>query len=196
MKHPANRDLFAYWNERRGLRIAPERSDIEPNAIRHVLGDTFFLTAADANYPFRLAGTRLCALFGRELKNESFFNLWGKSDQLAMRNLIGVVMDEKVGVVASAIGRTTDGAPLAVNLELLLLPLAQRGRADARLLGALAPLTVPYWIGAKVVGPLELGMLRHIGPMVDQVPAPRFVAGAQSGQMRRGFMVYDGGRPE
>jgi hypothetical protein len=196
MKHPANRDLFAYWNERRGLRIAPERGDIEPNAIRHVLGDTFFLATDAANYPFRLAGTRLCALFGRELKNESFFNLWGKSDQLAMRNLIAVAMDEKVGVVASAIGRTTDGAPLAVNLELLLLPLAQRGRADARLLGALAPLTVPYWIGAKAVGALELGMLRHIGPMVDQIPPPRFVAGAQSGQIRRGLMVYDGGRPE
>ena len=196
MKHPANRDLFAYWNARRGHRAAPERGDIEPNAIRHVLGDSFFLAADHAaNYPFRLAGTRLCALFGRELKSESFCNLWEKSDQLTMRKLITMVVDEKVGVVASAIGRTIDGAPLVVNLELLLLPLLRRGPMDARLLGALAPLTAPYWLGAKVIGPLELGMLRHIGPAVDQVPAPRLVAGAQSGQIRRGLVVYDGGRP-
>ena len=43
MKHPSNRELFDYWNERRGERLAPERADIEPAAIRHVLGDTFVL---------------------------------------------------------------------------------------------------------------------------------------------------------
>ena len=203
MKNTGNKDLFAYWNERRGLRIAPERGDIEPNAIRHVLGDSFFL-AADAaqHYPFRVAGTRLCALFGRELKNESFFALWGKADQLTMRNLINVVVNEKVGVVAQAIGRTTDGAPLIVNLEMLLLPLMQRGPLDARVLGALAPTTVPFWFGARTIGPLELGMLRHIGPAVDKIAAPRLVPGEQpgkiehSGQIRRGLVVYEGGRSD
>ena len=71
MKHPSSRDLYAYWNERRGSRLAPERADIEPSAIRQVLGDTFVLAADSvAQHPFRLAGTRLCALFGRELKSE------------------------------------------------------------------------------------------------------------------------------
>ena len=43
MKHPSNRELFNYWNERRGERLAPERADIEPAAIRQVLGDTFVI---------------------------------------------------------------------------------------------------------------------------------------------------------
>ena len=43
MKHPSNRELFDYWNKRRGERLAPERADIEPAAIRHVLGDTFVI---------------------------------------------------------------------------------------------------------------------------------------------------------
>ena len=69
MKHPSNRELFEYWNERRGTRLAPERADIEPGAIRHVLGDTFVIEVhGDESQAFRLAGTRLCALFGRELK--------------------------------------------------------------------------------------------------------------------------------
>ena len=86
MKHPSNRELHDYWNERRGSRLAPERADIEPSAIRQVLGDTFVLaTDAMGHYPFRLAGTRLCALFSRELKNESFVKLWERSGQTAMR---------------------------------------------------------------------------------------------------------------
>jgi hypothetical protein len=206
MKTSANRDLFEYWNKRRGHRIAPERGDIQPDAIRHVLGDSFFLSADDASkFPFRLAGTRVCAMFGRELKNDSFFNLWGKSDQAALRKLMNVVVDEKVGVVAHATGRTTDGGPLVVNLELLLLPLLQRGPLDARVLGTFVPLTTPFWLGTKFVGPLELGALRHVGPTVDRVPAPPLVVSTpittapsapthQNGLKRRGLVVYEGGR--
>ena len=203
MKNPANRDLFDYWNQCRGRRLAPERGDIEPNAIRHVLGDSFFLTKDFAStFPFRLAGTRLCALFGRELKSESFFNLWAQTDQKTVRKLMAAVVDDKVGVVAHATGRTTDGAPLVVNLELLLLPLLQRGPLDPRVLGALVPMPVPFWFGARVVGLLELGMLRHIGPAIDQFPAPRLVAGGQGGEIRpvgqnRGKLVlYEGGRTD
>src|SRR6202008_4456889 len=43
MKPPSNRELFEYWNLRRGERLAPERGDIEPGAIRSILGDTFVL---------------------------------------------------------------------------------------------------------------------------------------------------------
>jgi hypothetical protein len=203
MKNTGTQDLFAYWNERRGHRIAPERGDIEPNAIRHVLGDSFFLAAdAAAQYPFRLAGTRLCALFGRELKSESFFTMWGKLDQMTVRKLMDVVVHEKVGVVANALGRTTDGAPLLINLELLLLPLLQRGPMDARVLGALIPTPMPFWFGARHIGTLELGMLRHIGPTVDKHPAPRLVPAnhgvevTQGREIRRGLVVYEGGRSD
>ena len=41
MKTAATRKLFAYWNARRGSRLAPERGDIEPGAIREILGDSF-----------------------------------------------------------------------------------------------------------------------------------------------------------
>jgi hypothetical protein len=192
MKHPSNRELHDYWNGRRGSRLAPERADIEPSAIRQVLGDTFVLaTDAMGHYPFRLAGTRLCALFSRELKNESFVKLWERSGQTAMRELLAVVMEEKTGVVASVTASTADDSILAVNLE-LLLPLSHESRSEARVLGALAPMAAPYWLGAKAVGPLKLGMLRHIGAAVEATPVPRFAAAA--GRLRGGLVVYQGGR--
>ena len=71
MKHPASRRLFSYWEELRGKRPAPERAEIEPGAIRQILSEAF-IVALDpaAGYSFRLAGTRVCALFCRELKGE------------------------------------------------------------------------------------------------------------------------------
>ncbi|HYI30697.1 MAG TPA: PAS domain-containing protein [Bradyrhizobium sp.] len=192
MKHPSNRELFEYWNQRRGDRLAPERGEIEPGAIRQVLGDTFVIEVnALDNHVFRLAGTRLCALFGRELKTESFNKLWQRSGQTAIRELLSVVMEEKVGIVATVTGATSDDTLAPVQLEMLLLPLAYQSRGEARLMGALAPMAAPYWLGAKAVGPLTLGMFRHIGAAADAA-VPRFRAAA--GRLRHGLTVYDGGR--
>ena len=192
MKHPTNRELFDYWNERRGTRLAPDRADIEPSAIRHVLGDTFVLEVNGLeNHQFRIAGTRLCALFGRELKTEGFIKLWQRTAQTAVRELISVVMEEKVGIVASVTGATSDDTLAPVGLEMILLPLAYQTRGDARVLGAMAPMSVPYWLGAKAVGPLTLGMFRHIGAAADRA-APAFKAAA--GRLKHGLTVYDGGR--
>jgi len=192
MKHPSNRELFDYWNERRGERLAPDRADIEPSAIRQILGDTFVIEMSGPDsHQFRIAGTRLCALFGRELKAESFLKLWSRSGQTAIRELLSVVMEEKVGIVASATGTTSDDTLAPLNLELLLLPLAFRSRSEARVMGALLPMAAPYWLGAKAIGPLTLGMFRHIGAAAD-ASAPMFKAAA--GRLRHGLTVYDGGR--
>src|SRR5579875_2008673 len=102
MRHVSTRAVFAHWSERRGNRPAPERREIDPSAIRHALGDTFIL-AADlmAELRFRLAGTRLCALFCRELKGESFGSLWNGPSESPVRHLVAVVCRENVGAVAS-----------------------------------------------------------------------------------------------
>src|SRR3954467_12971152 len=135
MKHSSIRELFNYWNESRGHRPAPERNDIEPGSIRRVLADTFILTFdKSAGHPFRIAGTRACAAFGRELKGEAFVDLWSADCRNMVRNLLTIVANEAIGVVAGAQGVSTDGSKL--DFELLVLPLSQRGRTDVRVLGA------------------------------------------------------------
>ena len=106
MKHAASRELYAYWEEKRGTRPAPERAEIEPGAIRGVLSDAFIL-ALDRNsgHPVRLAGTRVCALFGREIKGESFLDLWAPSSRPIVDGLVAILSD---GVHRH--GRRRDGA--------------------------------------------------------------------------------------
>ncbi len=126
MKHAASRELYAYWEDRRGGRLAPERADIEPGAIRQALSDTFILELADASHghSFRLAGTRVCALFGRELKGESFINLWSIGSRQAISDLLTISSEESVGTVAGVTAESVMSEQ--VDLELLLLPLGIR----------------------------------------------------------------------
>jgi hypothetical protein len=194
MKHSSNRELFDYWNKRRGRRSAPERGEIEPGAIRHVLADTFILAfEAGGGHPFRIAGTRVCALFGRELKAAPFLDLWAAASREQIRDLLAVAAHESIGAVARASGAGTDG--VIRDLELLILPLAHRGRMDARILGALAPTEMPHWLGAGTLGGLTLGSLRYLG---DAVPpagfAPRIVPTVPQGRIRHGLVIYDGGQ--
>jgi hypothetical protein len=191
MKHASTRQLFEYWNERRGRRPAPDRGEIEPGAIRRVLADTFILAFDKAaGHPFRIAGTRVCATFGRELKNEAFVGLWTPESTSLIRDLIAVVATESVGVVASVEGIDGEGALL--ELELIVLPLCHGGRTDARMLGALVPTVAHHWIGTSTLGSLKLGTLRYVGG--DLEPGPHLIPAEPRGRIRHGLVVYDGGQ--
>lgn len=134
MKHAASRELYTYWQERCRGRPAPERVEIEPGAIRQVLSETFILALDDAaGYPFRLAGTRLCALLGRELKGKSFVSLWDQPSRRSILGLLTILKDELIGTVAGVSAKSAHGDP--VDLELLLLPLSASRPSLARTMG-------------------------------------------------------------
>ena len=193
MKQASSRELFSYWVARRGTRVAPERGEIEPSAIRKALGDVFILEFDRvAGHPFRLGGTRVCALFGRELKNERFIDLWEAGSRAALADLVDGIADEATGVVASASGRTAEG--WTQDLELVLLPLAQRGDTHQRMIGALAPLAVPPWLGSATLGALTLGNIRYLDPGREAPTAARLVTGNLTAARRATFTVLEGGR--
>lgn len=190
MKHAASRELYAYWEERRGQRRAPTRAEIEPGAIRQVLSDAFILAIENsAGYPFRLAGTRVSALFCREIKDESFLDLWATESRQAVIDLLAILSDEWIGTVAGVTAHN-DGDETA-ELELLLLPLSAGRPALARIIGVLAPLKTPQWLGTTPIRALTLGSRRHLGAAIETRLLPRFL----TSRNRRGLVVYQGGRP-
>lgn len=193
MKHSSTRMLYDYWNERRKQRAAPERGDIEPSMIRAALGDTFILAFdATADHPFRLAGTRVCALFGRELKGEPFAGIWHATHRQDLVDLIGIVADEQVGAVAGASGRTSEG--FTTDLELLLLPLRHHGKTHARMIGALAPTVAPFWLGVSRIDRLSLGTVRHIRPALERGAPPHITPPPRPAPARPNLVLHQGGR--
>lgn len=193
MKYLATRAVFAYWDALRQDRSAPERAEIDPAAISHVLADTFLIEVnARTGHPIRLAGTRLDALFRRELKGAAFTGLWRDADEGA--ELVEIVTAETSGIVAGLAGHS--GMEEDVRLELLLLPLGHRGSMRTRILGVLSPGVTPHWLGIRAIDALSQRSLRVISAdrrvewPFGLPPAP---SGA-TGERRGPFVVYEGGK--
>lgn len=167
MKHATSRELYEYWNRVRGSDRAPRRGTIEPSDIRRVLADTFILEVADReNYVVRLAGTRVCSLYCRELKGTNFFDLWQDEDRSAIQTLAAAVSEDGAAAVVTVEARTARNQSVAA--ELLLLPLLHGGPTFDRILGSLATLEKPYWLGNEPIERQTIASLRLIWP--DSAP--------------------------
>ncbi len=167
MKHATSRELYEYWNRVRGSERAPHRGSIEPSDIRRVLADTFILEVADReNHLVRLAGTRICSLYCRELKGSNFFDLWQDDDRSAIQTLAAAVSEDGAAAVVTVEAKTVRNQSVAA--ELLLLPLLHTGPSFDRILGSLAALERPYWLGNDAIERQTIASLRLIWP--DTVP--------------------------
>jgi len=183
MKHPSSREFFAYWDKKRGVAPAPDRSEIEPGAVRELLGDIFVLSYdAAARYPFRVAGTRVCALLGCDLKDQSFSALFAGEARREIEDIIAAVSEDMLAAVAGISAVSQDGS--TVHLELLLLPFNARAHAPLSLTGLL----VPFEDKHDVLRDLKLTSYRYVGHQSEKL-VPRAL---RKLAVARGFMVYEG----
>jgi hypothetical protein len=101
MQQPTSRQLYAYWDTIRNGRIAPRRFEIEPAKIAGLLRKTFIAECTGLlAFRFRLAGTRVCQQFGRELRGVDFLSLWPVHDRDAIGSLVRNIVND--GAVATA----------------------------------------------------------------------------------------------
>ena len=183
MKHPSTREFFAYWDEKRGSARAPDRSEIEPGAVRELLGDVFVLSYdAAAGYPFRVAGTRVCALLGCDQKDRSFSALFAPDARREIEDIIAVVSEEMLAAVAGITATAESGS--TAHLELLLLPFTPRAHAPLTLTGLLAPSESEH----SLLRDFKLTSYRYLGQQPQKL-VPRAL---RKLAVARGFMVYEG----
>lgn len=131
-------EIYAYWDRLRGDNASPMRAQIEPAAIRHALPDLFILeTTPENELKFRLVGTRICAVFGRELRGLFFHEVWaGGPGSNPVEIAQGAILYESP-VLLNLMGFFEDGE--TYRFEMLLLPIRSSEGACDRLLGALVP---------------------------------------------------------
>jgi len=199
MRQPNTLALYAYWNELRAGRLAPHRLEIEPSRIAAVLSETFMLQRVTAeDYRYRLAGTRLCELFGSELRGANFLEFWSTEDALTLKGCFAAVCEEgAVLLLALGLGEARD----RVDLETILLPLLY-GDSISRLLGAMSGAAAASWPAAvngrcRLTGhrliwpdgrPHALLARKGRGAPVEETPS-----GAHA---PRRFQVLEGGRSD
>ncbi len=187
MKHPSSRELLDYWERQRGNAPAPDRKKFDPGDVRRVLADSFVMSAEqDSGYPIRAAGTRLCALFGRDLKTANFPELWNDETRATIEDLIPIIAEEFQPTV---IGATAFNDIGFVNLELLILPFARQRHAPLRLTGILAPLVELPPGGYPLRTALVLTSWRHLE--AGRSPERQSTHRPQRRAMWPGFVVYE-----
>ncbi|WP_404927231.1 PAS domain-containing protein [Mesorhizobium sp. ORM16] len=202
--------LFQYWNRLRDGRPAPKRSEVEPADIKSLLADTFILERDTRGQAvFRLAGTRLCASYGRELKGFSFPSLWREKDQRLVSKLIHGVFDQKSVVLIMFEGFNRNGR--SNKFELLALPL-DGGVENPRCLGVISAVEKPFWLGADPLTDALIDSIRVIDPEKEllasrpaidvpslvpaELEAPETISALGRARRIRHLVVFDGGREE
>lgn len=190
MRQSTSKELYAYWDRVRNGRIAPCRFEIDPAEIASLLPETFI--AAYEGRPsirFRLAGTKICEQFGRELRGADFMDLWTGKDRDAVAALIRDILRD--GIVAHGRFLASTAAGRQAEFELVLLPLIHNSSAVNRLLGAFTAVHPPYWLGSEPLERLEIvNLCRHEPREIETAAAD----GDTVVHLRRPFRVIEGGR--
>jgi hypothetical protein len=193
--------LYDYWDGLRAGRVAPLRLEIDPSRIGSILPEIFLLERTDAaTYCYRLAGTRLCEMFGTELRGTNLLEGWSAADRAVLARSLRVTCEQGAATLAT-IEAGVDNVR-RVQLEAVLLPLLHTDKAG-RVIGAMSPMSSPHWLGHDHLTSKRL--VRHeliwpdgrpiagIAPV--GVQSPFLPTGSAKGD-RRAFRVLDGGRKE
>jgi hypothetical protein len=204
MRHTTSQQLYAYWNDVRGSRLAPRRFEIEPSRIAPLLPETFILEGTEEGaYRFRLAGTRLCETFGGELRGSDFLDCWDAEDRKTVGRLLASIAQQGGVMRIEMLAGTGDPRRL-VPFELLVLPLVHLQATADRFIGCWCALEQPAWLGGQPLverSIIEADIIWPDGRPHDVVErqdrqAP-FLPHVRNSRLvridRRQFRVYDGG---
>lgn len=155
-------DLFMYWNRIRGDLLAPPRSKVEPSDIRTVLPYTFILQNSETNkVAFRLAGTRLCALLGGEIRHKPFDLMFHERDHALIAKLVESCRRDKLAVSLSLEGMTLRRRKF--SFDMVLLPLAQE-KGHGLILGCIQSESFGQWLGRDHIDKFNVTSLRMVDP--------------------------------
>ena len=203
MRQAVTQQCHAYWDAARGARLVPEWRDIDPIAIRGIMGDTFVLRVDGARqFPVASAGERINGLFNLALPGRSFVSLWDIAHRAEIAELCANVCDEAgPGVLGLEV---LSAGERAAPLEMLLLPLREKGRTHARILGSLAghcPPATPSIAADRRFAFVSMRILHRSTAAAAPVPRLATRRGDRPGDagspavLRHGHLtLYQGGR--
>ena len=143
--HAALKKLYAYWLAKKGGRLAPARSDIQPAEMKPFLRHVFMLDVIGTpqRFRFRLAGTEIVNRFGEEITGRFLDDL--DLDDVATD--IVLEYEKAVREAQPVYGRWNyiKRSGTYLNYERLILPLSSDGQTiDMLICGAHADDKPPH----------------------------------------------------
>ena len=154
--HPTTRSLYQAWDAIRRGRSAPSRDELDLRAISDLLANVSVIerNPVKPTFTFRLAGTELRKIFGKELTGTNFLGLWSSVEQTTIAELASIVISKHQPATVRFKGFANDGR--VEGFEMILLPMLHSERQETQIITAIAPLTGPYWLGMHPIVRNEL----------------------------------------
>jgi hypothetical protein len=128
------RELFDYWLKSAGERPMPARSDLDPLKVPRLLPHLGLIDLRDGldQGRFRLAGTRLHDIYGKEITGKRIGEVFAGDSATYWRRIHGRVADK--GLPAHGIVRGPAEGRDHIVLSWLRLPLSEDGSQVDRIL--------------------------------------------------------------
>lgn len=179
MPHSSTVSFLSYW---RGLQTRPDRAPtrdrFDPARLKSLVPQMIMISTTDPAYRFRLSGGFLVALYGRELKDNSFLSLFRTPFLNTVKTALQMSLrrEQPLILTVSAQWLTDDMATEAsqnetVMLEISLCPmLNQEGQVD-RVVGIVQTLSAPPRNPNGTIGRYTLVSARLFEPQRSIKPA-------------------------
>lgn len=196
-KTPVAQFLSTTWHALRENDEIPLRRHFTPRLMADYLPDIFVLHHKSAKgIQFRLAGTRLCARHGQELRHQSFSSLWPENHQVEMEEMLHSVADNNKPLCAQLSGISY--MQRVNEFELILIPILHQD--ETQWLGAIATQQEPYWLIADPIHYYHLKksfLITHDNLQATkmQVNAAKYASISKSPRKKPAFRIIQGGKP-
>lgn len=192
--HPGSRTLFRYWERVRGERAAPRRSEIDLKQLRPYVGNLFVLERRRDIYRWRVAGTRVCELYRRDLTGGDSLADLDTFERATIGSFLAAVVETLQPCVLRF--RLNTSERQTIGVEMLGVPV-QSGPGDSiHVFGSLFPFRDASTMSYERITGVELSGARSIH--TEHLPGDELVARLRAGPAgpRRPFQVVHGGRDE
>jgi hypothetical protein len=160
--HPGSRRLFAHWESLRAERAYPNREEFTFEPVKDLMPDMVVLErdAARGGYRFRLAGSRVCALFGKNLTSSDALAGWDAFEASILSNHFELALENFQPVLMRMRLLTDIGLTLAT--ELIAMPIRARESNRVQLIGGLFSFRDTGELAHKSIRARELASARAI----------------------------------
>ncbi len=164
---PLHRQMYAYWQQKRGSRRMPGRADIDPTEIPRLLPNLliseYVSEGAAGRWRYRLAGTAVATAFGRNPTGRFIDDLTKGDYRAFIERIHGMVREEERALFCAR--EYTGAHDLRMSAKRLLLPLTTDGPHVGQIISLLV-----FSLGTSLPAVIELdrteGTTKHAGPVL------------------------------
>lgn len=140
ISHAGSRALFRHWEALRAERACPDRNEITFAGLANVIGNVAILDrAGDGTWQYRLAGTTVCKLLGRNVTGKGVLTAFNSFESEVIGRVLNISEERlQPGLMRMRLVDEDDGVTSA---ELLILPVLNGATGKAQLICGLFELS-------------------------------------------------------